>query len=75
MAYVFTTAEKKELTDAINWMLKRQAYEYPFDAQVSQQVALVAKSSGFTKTTGEFLNRIRDNPYSTMLQFVAYVGL
>lgn len=66
--------QKQHLQDAVNLMTKGQSYESPFDATVIEQVAKVAASSGFTKTDGVFLQQARDNPFSTLLRFILFVG-
>jgi hypothetical protein len=74
MAVQLTALEQATLTKAINLMLQGQAYETPFDERVAETVARVAVSSGFLETDGAFLESIRNNPISTLLEFVLYIG-
>lgn len=68
-----TAAQQAGLNEAIQLMLRGTAYETPFSEDVIQRVARVANSTGFA-TTGAFYERARNNPFSTLLQFIVYVG-
>lgn len=74
MATFLSTSNVQTLQKAANLMLAEQARETPFDATVSQVVANAAVSSGFSASTGQFLEAIKLKPYSTLLLFLAYVG-
>jgi hypothetical protein len=72
-AHALTQAQKDSLTDAINLMVKEQARETPFDATVIEVVGRVAASTGFMGT-GAFNEAMLNNPFSTLLRFLVYVG-
>lgn len=62
-----------QIQSAIDLMLKGQAYETPFAEDVIERVAQAAASSGFC-TVGAFYERARNNPFSTLLQFILFAG-
>jgi hypothetical protein len=74
MARTFSQAEDDTLDNAVSLLKISTAYNTPFDATVMQQVAKVAASSGFTKSTGGFTERAKDAPILTLLQFLNYIG-
>lgn len=61
------------LQEAIDLMLKGQAYETPFSEDVIQRVARAANLSGFM-TVGAFYEAARNEPFATLLKFVKYAG-
>ena len=62
------------LKTAANLLLLGTALELPFDAKVAEVLATTAVSSGFAARSGQFLQAIKNNPVSTMILFVAFVG-
>lgn len=74
MAISLTDAEKANIQHAIDLMLKGSAEELPMDSTCSENVAKAAVSCGFKASTGAYLNAIRDNPVTTLLQFILFVG-
>ena len=66
---------EQQLTDfqAVITFLKG-APEIPFDAAVAERLAPFAVASGFVASTGEFVQRVRDYPISTLLEWLLYSG-
>jgi hypothetical protein len=73
MAISLTDAEKANIQHALDLMLKGQARETPFDSTIIENVGKAAASAGFC-STGAFSQRMLDNPFSTLLQLLLYVG-
>jgi hypothetical protein len=74
MAHTFTTAEYDKLVAASQAMTLTSATELPFDSTIIERTAVVAVSSGFSVSTGAFLEACKLNPISTLLNFIAYIG-
>lgn len=74
MAITLNTTQKAQLQLAIDKYVKSSAVENVEDSQISEIVAKVAASTGFTVSDGAFLQQIRDNPVSTLLRFILYIG-
>jgi len=74
MAITLNTTQKAQLNSAIDRYVKGSAVENVEDAQISETVAKVAASTGFTVSDGAFLQQIRDRPVSTLLRFILYIG-
>ena len=72
MAHTFTTTEKNRLAAVITYL--HGAPELPFDSTVIERVAAVAVSSGFVSSNGEFEERAKNSPITTLLEFAAYLG-
>lgn len=69
-----TVSQKANIAHAVDRMVKTQAVELPFDAQIIDELALVAASSGFAPSSGTFVQWARDNPISTLLRWLIFVG-
>jgi hypothetical protein len=74
MAHALNSTQRAALQHAVDGLVKATAEELPPDAQISYEVAKVAASIGFTTSDGQFLEQVRDNPISTLLRFILYVG-
>lgn len=84
MAVTFSSAQFSQLQNAINLMVRGTATELPFDANVIDAVTLIANQVGFNPgalgSNGNpisnlgFKEAARNNPISTLLEFVAFVG-
>jgi hypothetical protein len=70
----FTLAQSQVLSLAIQLITAHPAHEFPPDSTVLEQVARVAFASGFTVSTGAFLEKVKDSPISTLLAFVKFLG-
>ena len=68
-----SATEQTHLNEAINLMVLGQAREEPFADDVIERLAPAAASTGFMDK-GEFYAAVRDNPVSTLLRWVLYVG-
>lgn len=74
MPVTLTTGQKAVFTKAINLMLQGQAYETPHDERVAEAIAPVARDIGFVASDGAYLEAIRNNPVSTLLELALYIG-
>lgn len=74
MANSFTAGEKTLVNNAINLMLLAQARELPFDAGVIDALSATAVSSGFSTSSGKFHEDCLNNPITTLLRWVVYMG-
>lgn len=80
MAITLSAAQFAAVNQAVNLMLKAHATELPFDATVIQVVAPVAAAIGFvppgelSATSGAFFEAAKNNPISTLLSLVAFIG-
>jgi hypothetical protein len=64
---------KDALQAAIDRLVKENATEIPFDAEIIERVAKVAASTGFLGA-GNFKEAARDRPISVLLQFIKFIG-
>jgi hypothetical protein len=74
MANSFTAAEKVLVNKAINLMLIAQARETPFDAGVIDALSASAVSCGFATSSGKFHEDCLNNPITTLLRWVVFMG-
>jgi hypothetical protein len=71
----FSNAQLALLADAANRMLQDPAPELPIDGfQVTQVLASASVSTGFSLTSGQFLEAVKNKPISTLILFIAYAG-
>lgn len=68
-----TTAQKNILQWAIDFQVKGNAPEIPFDDKVIQEVGKVAASTGF-ESAGKFKEDAKLTPISTLLRFIKFIG-
>lgn len=74
MAISLTDAEKANIQHAIDLMLLGTAVELPPDSTCTESVARAAVTAGFKTSDDEFKQAMRDNPITTLLKFVLFVG-
>lgn len=74
MALSLTALQKTQIQYAVDLMVKGQAYETPLDSQAIESIARAAAGCGFSTSDGAFKNAIRNNPFSTLLSFILFVG-
>lgn len=63
-----------QLARAYQETVNETAVELPPDATQIQEVAVVAVSSGFAVSTGQFFRAMQLKPISTLILFVAFTG-
>lgn len=68
------TTQKAQLQQAIDLYVKSSAVENVEDASISEIVAKVAVSTGFSVSDGAFLQAVRDRPVSTLLGLALNIG-
>jgi hypothetical protein len=66
-------ANKDALQAAIDRLIKENAVEIPFDAEIIERVARVAASTGF-QGAGNFKENAKLRPISVLLQFIKFIG-
>ena len=74
MALSLTALQKTQLQYAVDLMVKGQAYETPLDSQAIESIARAAAGCGFSTSDGQFKIDVRNNPFSTLLRFILFVG-
>jgi hypothetical protein len=74
MAISLTVAEKANIQHAVDLMVLGSAEELPPDSTVMESVGKAARAAGFTVTGKTFEQAVRDNPISTLLNLVLFVG-
>jgi hypothetical protein len=74
MAIALTATEKDNIQHAIDLMLKGTAVELPVDSTCMENVGKAARSVGFSVTGKTFEQAVRDNPVTTLLEFILFVG-
>jgi len=74
MAITLTVAEKANIQHAIDLMLVGSAVELPVDSTCMENVALAARSIAFPTGGQTFEQAMRDNPVTTLLKLVLFVG-
>lgn len=74
MAISLTDAEKANIQHAIDLMLVGSATELPVDSTCMENVALAARSIAFDTGGQTFEQAVRDNPVTTLLKLVLFVG-
>jgi len=74
MAISLSVAEKANIQYAIDLMLIGTAPELPADSTCMESVGKAARAAGFTVTGKTFEQAVRDNPITTLLQLVLFVG-
>lgn len=75
MAISLTVTEKDNIQHAIDLMVKGSARETPFDSTVIENVQKAAISIGYVPSGGRtFQQAVQDNPFSTLLDLLLFVG-
>jgi hypothetical protein len=74
MAISLTVTEKANIQQAIDLMLKGTAVELPIDSTCMELVAKAAREAGFSTGSSTFEQAVRDNPVTTLLKLVLFVG-
>lgn len=74
MAISLTVAEKANIQHAIDLMLNGTATELPVDSTCMENVALAARAISFPTGGQTFEQAVRDNPVTTLLKLVLFVG-
>jgi len=69
-----SVAAKANIQHAIDLMVLGSAEELPPDSTVMENVGKAARDAGFTVTGKTFEQAVRDNPVSTLLKLVLFVG-
>ena len=71
MAAYLTTDQVTELTAVAAEL--GSAPKYPLDATQSERLARVASAVGFA-TTGAFLERVKDKPLATLVEWILQIN-
>lgn len=74
MAISLSTAQKANIQHGIDLMLKGTAEELPVDSTVMENVGKTARAISFPTPGQTFEQAVRDNPVSTLLKLVLFVG-
>jgi len=69
-----SATDAARLQHAIDSMVKENAVELPFDANVIDELSRVAVSSGFLVSSGSFKRDCGLRPISTLLRFAKFLG-
>lgn len=67
------SANKNKLQHAIDYLVKSNAPQIPFDATVIEQVGAVSEAAGFQKAAN-FAENAKNSPISTLLAFIKFIG-
>jgi hypothetical protein len=74
MAIEISVAAKANIQHAIDLMLNGTAVELPVDSTCMEQVGLAARAISFPTPGQTFEQAMRDNPVTTLLKLVLFVG-
>ena len=74
MAISLSTAAKANINQAVNLMLLGTAPELPPDSTCFELVGKAARDAGFPTPGKTFEQAMRDNPVTTLLKLVLFVG-
>lgn len=55
-------------------LMLNAAPETLFNATSAQELSRVAVSTGFTPTRGQFIERVKERPHTTLLQWIIHLG-